>query len=108
MTQNRQSRIEALFVSYRDSLPPLMLEFETTWQCLVSEWDESLARDFERKVHGLAGSAATFELAQIGDAARELEYQLKSLLENHSDTTRLADAEKRLLQLKDVVKQNLS
>jgi len=80
MTENKSSRIEALFESYRKSLPVLAVELESTWKRLNTQWDAKLASEFDRKVHGLAGSAATFDLVEVGDVARELEHAFKPLL----------------------------
>jgi HPt (histidine-containing phosphotransfer) domain-containing protein len=51
---------------YRASLPGRLQQLEAAWA--AGAW-----RDLERCAHGLAGSAATFGLPALGDAARELE-----------------------------------
>jgi len=108
MTEDKQSRIKALFLAYRDSLPSLITELELLWKRLDKKWDEDLAAEFDRKVHGLAGSAATFELALIGDAARELEHSFKPLLEMNTDDARRKSSEQKLIKLKQSIEENLS
>ena len=45
-----------------------------------------MAVEFDRKVHNLAGSAATFELEQNGAVAKELEHHFKPLLNVEYDS----------------------
>jgi len=103
MSNDKQSRLDALFSSYRASLAPLMLELESMWNDLSQQWDAELAVEFDRKVHGLAGSAATFDLSMIGEAARELEHAFKPLLDVSSDDQRLILTEQLFLKLKETV-----
>ncbi len=102
------SRIEALFQSYRESLPSLLTELESMWQALNQQWDADLAAEFDRKVHGLAGSAATFDLAVIGDIARELEHTFKPLLDTSEDDERKALAQQGLQKLKETIQSTIS
>jgi len=78
--EDTQARVRALFQSYRESLPPLMLELATSWAQLEPHWDANEAKEFHRKVHGIAGSAATFDCAEIGAVAKNLEYAFAPLL----------------------------
>lgn len=103
MPEDKQSRIDALFLSYRKSLPVLMVEIESMWNGLSQQWDAELAAEFDRKIHGLAGSAATFDLEIIGDIARELEHTFKPLFDDNSDQTRIATSAQLLSKLKDAI-----
>lgn len=105
MPEDRQSRIDALFQSYRESLPALLLELEGSWASLQKAWDAELAAEFDRKVHGLAGSAATFELEEIGAAAKELEYCFKPVLDMEYDTnhSRWLESSQLLATLKELI-----
>lgn len=85
MLEDAQSRINALFESYRESLPPLLEELTSSWLQLEKSWDAHLAKEFDRKVHGIAGSAATFGLEEIGATARTLEQAFKPLLDAEYD-----------------------
>ncbi len=106
MSNDKQSRIDTLFSSYRASLAPLMLELESMWNDLNRQWNAELAAEFDRKVHGLAGSAATFDLAVIGDAARELEHTFNPLLDMNKDDARLVLVEELFQQLKKTIESH--
>ena len=69
---------------YRASLPRRLAQLEAAWA-----GDDPQA--LERSAHGLAGSAATFGLAALGDSARTLE----EALEAWAATGRPWDAEQR-------------
>lgn len=64
MTQQR--------AEYRASLPGRLQQLEAAWA--AAAW-----HDLERCAHGIAGSAATFGLAELGDAARVLEESIERL-----------------------------
>lgn len=57
---------------YRASLPARLQQLEAAWAACA--WN-----DLQRCAHGIAGSAGTFGLAQLGDAARVLEASLERL-----------------------------
>jgi len=105
MSEEKQLRINAIFQNYRESLPPMLAELTGLWEKLESQWDNDVAIEFDRKIHNLAGSAATFDLKQVGTAARELEHSFKPLLhaEYNSDNPRWAESSQLLAQLKVVV-----
>ena len=108
MPEDKQTRIEALFRSYRESLPTLMVEIESMWESLNIHWEPELAAEFDRKVHGLAGSAATFDLEVIGNVARELEHAFKPLLDNSSDRECFTTVLQVLPKLKETIQTNLN
>jgi len=103
MSEDRESSIQALFLSYRESLPSLVDELNSTWKKINQQWDADLAAEFDRKVHSLAGSAATFDLDNIGDVARKLEYTFKPLLDVNKDDSRRATVEQLLVKLKKII-----
>jgi HPt (histidine-containing phosphotransfer) domain-containing protein len=85
MTISKEERLAALFKSYRDHLPVRMHELESKWEELKRGWNPSCAAEFDRACHNIAGSAPTFELPEIGEAARAVEYDMKSLLNGEAD-----------------------
>lgn len=87
MVASREERIAALFKSYRDDLPERMCELEAKWEALKLGWDTPRANNFDRACHSIAGTAPTFDLPEIGEAARIIEYDIKSLLKGETDFT---------------------
>lgn len=61
---------------YRASLPGRLALLEAGWE-RAAAGDPDALKDLERCAHGLAGSAGTFGLAAIGQAARALEDTLE-------------------------------
>lgn len=108
MPEDTRSLIAVLFQDYRESLPAILLELERSWAALQKAWDADLAAEFDRKVHGLAGSAATFELEEIGAAARELEYCFKPVLDMEYDTShsRWLESSQLLATLKELIESS--
>ncbi|MCK4744135.1 MAG: Hpt domain-containing protein [Sulfuriflexus sp.] len=108
MHEDRQSRIAALFQSYRENLPTLLAELESAWTTLQKGWDAELAAEFDRKVHSLAGSAATFELTEIGTAASELEHCFKPVLDMEYDTShsRWSESSQLFAKLKELIESS--
>jgi len=110
MSTDKQSRIDAIFQSYRNSLPNLMAELTLLQEKLNTEWDIDQAVEFDRKVHNLAGSAATFELEKIGTAARKLEQSFKPLVhaEYNAANPRLAESNQLLVLLRATIESDLA
>ena len=106
MSEDIQSRIESLFLSYRESLPSLIEELELMWKKISLQWDADLAAEFDRKVHSLAGSAATFKMTEIGEIARELEAAFKPLLNERDDDVRQEKTEQLLFKLKQLIESS--
>jgi len=103
-----QSRIKSLFQSYRDSLPALMADIDSLWQQIQIKWDEDQASELLRKVHGLAGSAATFELVEVGELAREIELTFKPLFKVNGDESRRLKIKQLLGKLKQMIDSGTS
>jgi len=82
MSEESQERIKKLFQSYRDSLPERMHELDELWGQLILSWNAEAAAEFDRVCHGLAGSALTFDCAEVGAIARQIEKLFKSQLQN--------------------------
>lgn len=80
MIPSREERISAIFKSYREDLPNRMHELESLWQKLKNSWDMPTAVEFDCACHAIAGSAPTFDLPEIGEAARAIEIDIKSIL----------------------------
>ena len=73
MTQpdSLEAFLAAQRADYRAGLPNRLAQLEAAW---AADAPEAL----ERCAHGMAGSAATFGLAPLGDAARVLEEALEA------------------------------
>lgn len=85
MTAAREDRIAALFKSYRDDLPARMNDLESKWEQLKRGWNSPCAADLDRACHGIAGSAPTFDLPEIGEAAKAIESDIKSIIKGETD-----------------------
>lgn len=71
---------EAQCVEYRCALPQRLAQIESLLcQVLSGEAPADALTSLERCAHSLAGSAATFGFAALGDAAKALELALKPL-----------------------------
>ncbi|MDX1838356.1 GGDEF domain-containing protein [Legionella taurinensis] len=81
MNEDVQHKLNALFATYRQSLPGKIETLREEWTALLKEWDKARLIDFHRNVHSLCGSAGTYGYTELGKAARALEVYLKSLLE---------------------------
>lgn len=76
---------------YRASLPGRQSVLLSAWSRLQAGQEPAAAlHDLERCAHGLAGSAATFGLAGLGDAARALEDAIDTLPADAVAVTALA------------------
>lgn len=71
-----QEFLAAQRADYRASLPVRLALLQAGWAAARADggW-----RELERCAHGVAGSAATFGFAALGDAARELEDAVEGL-----------------------------
>ncbi|KTC99185.1 diguanylate cyclase [Legionella erythra] len=83
MKDDVQHKLNALFETYRQSLPGKVQKLREEWTTLLQNWDKSRLIDFHRNVHSLCGSAGTYGYTELGKAARALEVYLKSLLDHH-------------------------
>lgn len=75
-----QAQLNALRLSYYQSLPDRFSRIEYLWQEL--QQDSSHAANYEefyRLIHGIAGSAETFGLPALTATARRLLNQIKQL-----------------------------
>ena len=87
--QTIEEKLKALRDDYSKHLPGKINEANLLWTALNSGgWDTSLAKDFHRYVHTLAGSAPTFGFVEVGHNAREIEAIIKQCLtENKQPST---------------------
>lgn len=60
--------------------------------CREEPANEAHVRELHRSLHKLAGSAGTFGMARLGDAARAIEQRLEQLLEQPDRTAADFDA----------------
>ena len=78
-----QQKLDALRVEYTRKLPEKIAEIENIWSELNSStWDLDKLQVLHRQSHSLAGSGSTFGYQDISTTARELDNELKSLLES--------------------------
>ncbi|MEO5737573.1 MAG: Hpt domain-containing protein [Variovorax sp.] len=70
-------------LDYQRSLPPRVEQMQALWQqVLDGQATDDALPTLERHAHSIAGSAATFGCAPLGDAARALEMILTPLVES--------------------------
>ncbi|BBL71732.1 diguanylate cyclase [Methylogaea oryzae] len=69
-----QRRLRGLQEEYLQQLPAKIRSLVVAWSSLKDQqWERPLLESVYRLVHGVAGSATTFGLAQVSEAAKELE-----------------------------------
>ncbi|MBT8058376.1 MAG: Hpt domain-containing protein [Gammaproteobacteria bacterium] len=65
---------------YLDSIPEKKAELERAWEAVQNDaWSADALARFKTPVHRLAGSAGSYGLDELGQAARALDVRLKSL-----------------------------
>lgn len=75
----------ALRHRYVEQLPESLAAIQQAFDSLSCEcWDMALAENLHRMVHSLTGTAGTFGLPNVSNAARQLELQLGPLLASPS------------------------
>ena len=85
-------------------LPEKLAEIERGWVGLPDRsFETKRFRLLYRQVHNLAGSAGTFDLPDVGNAAREIEKLLKPLLKGEKKLP--TDAQKQLPERLDHLRQ---
>ena len=87
--QTIEEKLKALRDDYRKHLPSKINEANLLWTTINSgDWDPSLAKNFHRYMHTLAGSAPTFGFVEVGQNARKIEAAIKQCLtENKQPST---------------------
>jgi HPt (histidine-containing phosphotransfer) domain-containing protein len=85
MTASSEERIAALFKSYREVLPERMHDLESKWEELKQGWNPPCATELERAFHSIAGTAPTFDLPEIGQAAKAIEHEISSIIKGDAD-----------------------
>lgn len=92
----RKALLEKLQVqrqAFATALPQKINKIELGWSLLSrnllskGDWQEYALRNLHRMAHSLAGSGGTFGLPLVGDAARELEIVLLSLVKSKKKAT---------------------
>jgi CheY-like chemotaxis protein len=74
-------RLAAMRRSFAAALPQTLANIERAWAAAAGGADPRLWEELARLGHDLAGSAGSFGLPAIGDAARELEDVVRGLLD---------------------------
>ena len=80
---------------FHEQLPDKLCQFEKYWlQLRQGDKDDTALINLHRAAHSLAGAAGTFGAIAVGAAARELEIELKPLLNPGQDQSVGVDAER--------------
>lgn len=78
-SESFRRQLEALSAEYRSGLPEKLAEIECLWRDLANGVvDPARLTDLRRELHSLAGSAKTFGVAQVGEAALAAEVFLEA------------------------------
>jgi len=65
---------EALRVEYRQSMPAKLDRIEALWELILKGMqDDTRLAQLKKELHTIAGSAGTFGLPEVGNAARAAE-----------------------------------
>lgn len=100
------AQLSKIFVG---QLPRRVADISAQLKTLLAEvWDVAHLEHVHRQVHGLTGSAGTFGLPRVSDAARPLELELKHLLGQTSPPFDPAPLQAALQHLQSVVENELS
>jgi len=90
MTPPRSDALDKLRRQFADQLPTRLDAIRTHFQCLdPAAWQAAEAVVLHRLVHGLTGSAGTFGMQPVPDAARDLESRLAAMLKTGTAPTEL-------------------
>lgn len=110
MTASRDDRIAEIFKSYRDDLPARMNDLESKWEELKLGWNTDRAAEFDRACHGIAGSAPTFDLPVIGEAAKVIENDIKTIIRGDADfnSAMINEIDVKMHALRNTVSSTLS
>jgi diguanylate cyclase (GGDEF)-like protein len=82
MSQSPQDfleRLQALREDYVTGLPDRIAEIEQDWKAVTERAAPGAKEGLHRKLHGMAGSAGTFGLADLSRQARSLELHIQKL-----------------------------
>jgi len=76
-----QMRLQELRDRYTEGLPEKIAAINANRKKLDRQWDWNLAALLHQMVHSLAGSGGSFGYAQLGTQAREIEVELKAIID---------------------------
>lgn len=77
------ARLAALQRDYLAQLPHRLASIEALWSRIANvDWAGEPAGELHRLVHNLSGSGRTFGVAELSEAARVFERQLKSMIDS--------------------------
>ncbi len=86
MNKNMQSnndfqlRLQELRDRYTEDLPEKIAAINAHRKSLDEQWDWNVVNVLHQMVHSLAGSGGSFGYAQLGGQAREIEIELKAII----------------------------
>jgi chemotaxis protein histidine kinase CheA len=76
-----QQALQAFRAEFAQQVPARVAEARDRLQaCCSDPGNDALLRELHRSIHKLAGSAGTFGMARLGDAAHAIELQIETLL----------------------------
>jgi len=67
-----QQQLAKVRISYIESLTEKKSKLQQLWGTLKTQWLDKVYQELYIIIHGLAGSAGTFDLPDISDRAREI------------------------------------
>lgn len=96
-------QLENLRQSYRDQLPERLRHIDAAWAEVRVGLAEDTLRSLHRLVHKLAGSAACFGFAALGERATAAEMQLEEMLQGSRDCQAVEKLELLLNALREAL-----
>jgi len=76
-------KLEILAESYLRELPDKLATIDNLWRKVtLSVWNDKAFELFHSMVHGIAGTAGSFGLVEVGEVARSLDIQCRAIVES--------------------------
>ncbi|MFV1872398.1 MAG: Hpt domain-containing protein [Oleiphilus sp.] len=91
--------IEALKQMYLLELPDQLNTIKVQAVQLDKSWDQKLAKEIVKEVHVLSGAAGSFGFPELSTLAREVERELKPLLQTEMQTSIPINLGKKIKQI---------
>jgi len=76
-------KLEKLLGSYLQELPDKLATIDNLWRKVtLSVWNDKAFKLFHSMVHGIAGTAGSFGLVEVGEVARSIDIQCRTIEES--------------------------
>ena len=82
MTTSVSDKLAKLHSQFAKQLPERLSGIRANFDALRSVWEISSAEQLHHSLHNLTGSASTFNMPLVSNAARQLEYQISDLIKS--------------------------